>query len=87
MITAGRLRYLKEIMTKAKPLAALAPQIAAANPKTAGAVLAIFKTMILPLLPVILGEILKADTKGRYTKYLRAARNVLVDADLGDDED
>jgi len=63
-----------------------APKIAAAQPKTSSAVLTLFKTVLLPLLPTILSEVLKADKKGRYKATLREARTVLDNADLGDDE-
>lgn len=45
--------------------------------------MSIVKSMILPILPIVLGELLKsANEKTR--KILIMAREILVDADLGD---
>ena len=73
-------------MTKQKPLAVAAAKVAAAKPKTPSALLTVFRSALLPFLPTILSEVLKADKKGKYSEVLREARDVLANADLGDDE-
>lgn len=66
----------------AHPLAKTVKKVADAKPATPGAVLTLFKTVFIPLLPVILTEVLKSDKGGKYKAALREARTVLDEADL-----
>jgi len=64
-------------------IAAVAPKIANAQPKTASAVVNLVKTVLLPLLPFILTEILAADKTGKAKKSIKAIRDVVDQMDLG----
>ena len=68
-------------MTKAK-LTAVAAQIAAAQPKTSSAVVGLVKSVLLPLLPFILTQILAADKTGKAKRYIREIRDTTNQMDL-----
>jgi hypothetical protein len=58
---------------------------AAAAATTGAFLMIIFKTVLLPVLSLILSELLKTpEAKVKYGKYLRPARDILDSADLGD---
>ena len=64
-----------------------ATRVAAAQPKTSSALISLFKSVFLPLLPTILGEVLKGDGKRKYRSALLVAKRVLDEAGLDDPQD
>jgi hypothetical protein len=65
-------------------LTTAAAAIAEAQPKTSSALKTLFRTVLLPILPALVSGILvNASTKTK--TILRKTRDILVDADLGED--
>lgn len=66
-------------------LAKAAPKVAEAAPKTSSSVLSLFRSLFFPLLPGIIGELVKRTKSPRDEKILRQVRDVLNGADLGEE--
>jgi hypothetical protein len=67
-----------------RQLAAMAPRVEKAAPKTSSAVLSLFRTLFLGALPGIIGELVRRSPSTRDEAILREVRDVLVAADLND---